>query len=82
MVQGILVYTLTPKGPNYIFWQHRNLGKYMWLEICMLYAEILIECMDEEYISFAVKLRTFENMSQKLWSNMLFLFSVNGPLDR
>jgi len=38
----------------------------------MFLAQTLIEGVDEEYLSCALKLKTFENMSQKLWPNMLF----------
>jgi len=44
----------------------------------MFLVQTLIEGVHEEYLSCALKFRTFGNMSQKLWPNMLF-FWVNGP---
>jgi len=42
----------------------------------MFWAQTLIEGVNEEYLSCELKFRTFGNMSQKLWPNML-LFFVN-----
>jgi len=43
----------------------------------MFQAPTLIKSVDEEYLSRAPKFKTFGNMNQKLWPNML-LFFVNG----
>jgi len=45
--------------------------------IHIFYIEILIEGVDEVYLSYKLNFMTFGNMSQKLWPNMSFFF-VNG----
>jgi len=47
----------------------------------MFWAQTLIESVDEEYLSCALKFKTFENTSQKLWPNMLFFF-INGHFEK
>jgi len=49
----------------------------MSLEISIIWAQTLIEGVDEEYLPCALKIMTFGNMSQKLWPKML-LFFING----
>jgi len=46
------------------------------MKLCIFEAEILIELGDNEYVSCALNFMTFGNMSQKLWSNMLFFFAI------
>jgi len=43
----------------------------------MFWVQTLIEGVDEEYLLCALKFRTFGNVSQKLWPNILKFF-VNG----
>jgi len=45
-------------------------------------AQTLIEGVDEEYLLCALKFKTFENMNQKLWPNMLFFFLEMVSLGR
>jgi len=40
----------------------------------MFWAQTLIEGVDKDYLLCALKFKTFENMSQKLWPNMLLFF--------
>jgi len=40
-----------------------------------VWAEILMEVGDEEYLLHALNLMPFENMSQMLWPNMLLFLS-------
>jgi len=61
---------LIPKGPNCVFWQHRNFGQVSVTRDFHIFSQTLIEGVDEEYLSCALNFRTFENMSKKLWPNM------------
>jgi len=40
----------------------------------MFWAQTLIESVDEEYLSCALKFKTLGSMSKKLWPNMLLFF--------
>jgi len=71
-------YYLIPKDQHIFFWHHRNFGQVR--VIAYFGLKILIEGGDEEYLSYALNLTTFENMSPNLWPNML-LFSRLGTLD-
>jgi len=57
---------LTPKGLDCVFWQYRNFGHVCGTRDLHVLGLNLIECVDDEYLSFALKFRTIENMSQKL----------------
>jgi len=65
---------INPKGPPYLIKQHSNFGHVRVIHDFHLLGRNLLEGVDEEYLSCVLKFRTFGNMSQKLWSNML-LFS-------
>jgi len=67
-----LCYFLTSKLKNQVAFSGNMeiLGRYMWLEISIFMAQILIEGVDKEYLSCALNFETFRNMSKKLWPNM------------
>jgi len=46
------------------------LGRYLWLEIFMFWAQILIEVVDEKYLSCPPNFRTFGDINKKLWPNI------------
>jgi len=64
---------LTPKGPSYIFWQHRFLGRYVWLEILLFFVEIFAAHVDEENLQGPTIFITYDYIVKKLLHDMLFL---------
>jgi len=51
----------------------------------MFLAQILVEGVDEEYLSFPLNFKTFENMNKKLWPNRVIckiIPSLASTLDK
>jgi len=71
---------LTPKGPTCIFWQHRNFGQVRVIRDLYISGWNFNRRWGQG-TSFiytnTLNFMTFENMSQKLWPNML-VFSLTG----
>jgi len=51
---------LTPKGPSYVFWQHRNIRHVCVIKDFQFLAQISIDGVNEEYLSCALNFRTLE----------------------